>query len=61
MLTFNGKSVVEWGKEGLAWVGDRTVEIGCWIGDTASDIGSWIGNTASDFGSWISDKWDAIW
>ena len=50
VLTFNGKSAVEWGKEGLGWVGDRTVEIGCWIGDTASDIGSWIGN-----------KWDAIW
>lgn len=50
VITINDKSLVDWGKEGLGWVGDRTVEIGCWIGDTASDIGSWI-----------IDKWDAIW
>ena len=43
------KSLVDWGKEGLAWVGDTVVDMGCWIGDTASDVGSWIAN-----------KWSAI-
>lgn len=49
VITINDKSLVDWGKEGLAWVGDTVVDMGCWIGDTASDVGSWIAN-----------KWSAI-
>jgi len=30
---FRKKSIVEYGKEGTAWIGDRVVEIGGWIGD----------------------------
>lgn len=47
VVTINGKSAVDWSKEGLAWVGDTVVD---WIGDNVSDVGSWFG-----------DKWDAIW
>ena len=47
VITINDKSLVDWGKEGLAWVGDTVVDMGCWIGDTASDVGSWIANKRS--------------
>ena len=47
VITINDKSSVDWGKEGLAWVGDTVVDMGCWIGDTASDVGSWIANKRS--------------
>ena len=61
VFQINGKSPVEWAKEGAGWLGDRAVEIGSWVGDTAVDVGNWIGDTASDIGGWIGDQWDKIW
>ena len=50
VITINDKSLVDWGKEGLGWVGDKVVDIGVGVSDAIGDFGSWIG-----------DKWEALW
>ena len=48
----DGKSIVDWTKEGAGWVADRFVEAGEWIGDTAVDM--WDATT--DFVEEASDS-----
>ncbi len=50
VIEINGKSAVEWTKEGVAWVGDGVVYVADWVGDRAIDLGDWIG-----------DKWNNLW
>lgn len=50
VITINDKSLVDWGKEGLGWVGDKVVDIGVGVSDSVGDFCSWIGDT-----------WESIW
>ena len=59
----NGKSIVDWTKEGAGWVADRVVDAGEWIGETVSDVWDATTDFVEDTGEWIADKagdaWDA--
>lgn len=57
----DGKSVVDWTKEGAGWVADRVVDAGKWIGDTAVDVWDATTNFVEDAGEWIADTVSDAW
>lgn len=57
----DGKSVVDWAKEGAGWVADRVVDAGKWIGDTAVDVWDATTNFVEDAGEWIADTVSDAW